>query len=85
MIAIWHQKRSGIIFKTDGEAVVDLTESDNEVSGLVARPYHVSFVDENQNRIARSGIDILKIANGKIREVWSVSSGSLGRTFYPEK
>jgi len=85
MIALWHQKRSGIVFRTEGEAVVDLIENDNGITGLIARPYHVSFFDENQNRIARSGTDILKIENGKIREVWSVSSGSLGRTFYPEK
>lgn len=84
MIVFWHQKRSGIIFKTEGEPVVDLTENDNRISGLVARPYHVSFIDENGNRIARSGTDILKIMDGKIEEVWSVSSGALGRTFYRE-
>jgi len=85
MIVFWHQKRSGIVFRVEGEAVVDLTENDNGILGLVARPYHVSFIDENQNSIARSGTDILKIENGKIVEVWSVSSGSQGRTFYPEK
>ncbi len=84
MVKIWHQKRSGIVFKTDGEPVIDLIENSEGVSGLVARPYHVSFIDENGSRIARSGTDILKIADGKIREVWSVSSGALGRTFYPE-
>jgi len=84
MIVFWHQKRSGIVFKTEGEAVVDLVKNGNGIVGLIARPYHVSFIDENQNKVARSGTDILKIANGKIVEVWSVSSGSLGRTFYPE-
>ena len=84
MINFWHQKRSGIVFKTEGEPVVDLIENDNGVFGLVARPYHVSYLDENGNRVARSGTDILKISNGKIQEVWSVSSGALGRTFYPE-
>ena len=84
MIAFWHQKRSGIVFKTEGESVIDLIENDHGISGLVARPYHVSFI-ENENRIARSGTDILKIENGKIHEVWSVSSGELGRTFYRER
>jgi hypothetical protein len=84
MIKFWHQKRSRIIFKTEGEPVIDLIENDEGISGLVARPYHVSFVDENEARIARSGVDILKIAKGKIQEVWSVSSGALGRTFYTE-
>jgi hypothetical protein len=83
MINLWHQKRTGIIFKTEGEPVIDLIENDKGISGLVARPYHVSLIDENKNTIARSGTDILKIANGKIQEVWSVSSGALGRTFYP--
>ncbi len=84
MIAFWHQKRSGIVFRAEGEAVVDLTKSDKGLFGLVARPYHVSFIGEDGNRVARSGTDILKIASGKIQEVWSVSSGIQGRTFYPE-
>jgi len=84
MIDFWHQKRSRIVFKTEGEPVVDLTENDNGVFGLVARPYYVSYFDENGNKVARSGTDILKIDYGKICEVWSVSSGALGRTFYPE-
>jgi hypothetical protein len=85
MIAFWHKKRSGIIFKTEGEPVIDLIENDKGIFGLVARPYHVSFINEDRSRIGRSGTDILKIVNGKIHEVWSVSSGALGRTFYPER
>jgi hypothetical protein len=85
MITFWHQKRSGIVFKTEGEPVVDLIKNNKGICGLVARPYHVSFIDETGKRISRSGTDILKIVNGKIQEVWSVSSGALGRTFYREQ
>ena len=82
IINVWHQKRPGIRFKSEGEAVVDLSLDGDSLRGLVARPYFVSFLGEQNQLIARSGTDILKITDGRISEVWSVSSGASGRTFY---
>ena len=82
MIDSWHEKRPGIVFRAEGEAVVDLTLVGQTLVGLVARPYFVSFNGEDAQPVARSGTDILKITDGLIAEVWSVSSGAAGRTFY---
>ncbi|HEX7963698.1 MAG TPA: nuclear transport factor 2 family protein [Candidatus Saccharimonadales bacterium] len=83
IIKAWHTMRKNIVFKPEGECVVDLTESDGGLTGLVARPYFVAYDGDDGERVSRSGTDILKIADGKIVEVWSVSSGVQGRTFYP--
>jgi hypothetical protein len=84
IIKAWHTMRQNITFKPEGECVVDLTQSANGVTGLVARPYFVAFDGDNGERVCRSGTDILKFSDSKIVEVWSVSSGVQGRTFYPE-
>jgi predicted ester cyclase len=42
------------------------------------------FNDVEGKAVARSGIDLLALKNGRIVEVWSVSSGAAGRTFYPQ-
>ena len=83
IIKAWHTMRQNIAFKPEGECVVDLAVSDNGASGLVARPYFVAFDGDDGSRVYRSGTDILKFSDGQIVEVWSVSSGVQGRTFYP--
>ncbi|AUY53365.1 nuclear transport factor 2 family protein [Streptomyces sp. CB01881] len=82
LVAGWHRFRSGIKFVAEGTAVVDLTLVDGRPSGLVARPYLATFTDEQGRPVARSGTDTLRITDGLISEVWSVSSGAAGRTFY---
>jgi hypothetical protein len=74
----WHRDRPGLRFTAEGEAVVDGTHGDGGFGGLVARPYVAGFTGAP----ARSGTDILRVADGRITEVWSVSSGADGRTFY---
>lgn len=83
IIKAWHTMRKNIVFKPEGECVVDLVQSDTGVSGMVARPYFVAFDGEESSRVCRSGTDILKFSDSRIVEVWSVSSGAQGRTFYP--
>ncbi|MFI6446698.1 nuclear transport factor 2 family protein [Kitasatospora sp. NPDC050543] len=82
IIAAWHKGRPGLTFTAEGVAVVDLTLVDGVPSGLVARPYRASFTGEDGDVVERSGTDILRVADGLIAEVWSVSSGVGGRTFY---
>ncbi|MFF7990764.1 nuclear transport factor 2 family protein [Kitasatospora xanthocidica] len=82
VIRQWHAKRSELRFAAEGVAVVDLESVDGVVSGLLARPYLASFSDGEGSVVARSGTDTLRVENGLITEVWSVSSGSAGRTFY---
>ncbi|MFJ8313342.1 MULTISPECIES: hypothetical protein [unclassified Streptomyces] len=82
IVAAWHKSRTGLLFAAEGTAAVDLTPADDAPTGLVARPYLASFVAEDGVRVARSGVDILKVCDGLIVEVWSVSSGAAGRTFY---
>jgi hypothetical protein len=74
----------GIRFSAEGEPAVDLEWSDGGPHGRVARPYLAVFVDSSRQTIARSGIDMLSVQGGRIAEVWSVSSGAAGRTFYRE-
>ncbi|WKD33587.1 nuclear transport factor 2 family protein [Streptomyces xanthophaeus] len=82
IIAAWHREHRGLRFVAEGAPVVDLARVDGAPAGLVARPYLASFTGEDARTIARSGTDTLRITNGLISEVWSVSSGSAGRTFY---
>lgn len=84
IITAWHHRRPGLRFTPEGTAVVDLTLVDGEATGLVARPYHASFTGEDGRTVSRSGTDTLRITNGLISEVWSVSSGAGGRTFHRE-
>ncbi|MFJ6047445.1 hypothetical protein [Streptomyces sp. NPDC092307] len=82
IIAVWHRERRGLRFVAEGAAVVDLALVDGTPTGLVARPYLASFTGEDARTVSRSGTDTLRITDGSISEVWSVSSGSAGRTFY---
>jgi hypothetical protein len=78
----WHEVRPGIRFAAEGEAAVDLLREADGPVGRVARPYLATFPDPASHTIARSGIDMLRVERGRIVEVWSVSSGPAGRTFY---
>jgi hypothetical protein len=82
LVKRWHALRPGIEFTAEGEAAVDLAYVDGQPAGRVARPYLAVFVDAAGQTIARSGIDMFAVRDGRIVEVWSVSSGSAGRTFY---
>ncbi|MFG2974985.1 nuclear transport factor 2 family protein [Streptomyces sp. NPDC048331] len=82
IIAVWHREHRGLRFVAEGAAVVDLALVDGTPTGLVARPYLASFTGEDSRTVSRSGTDTLRITDGLISEVWSVSSGSAGRTFY---
>ncbi|MFK0259429.1 hypothetical protein [Streptomyces sp. NPDC090445] len=83
-IAAWHRARPGLRFTAEGPAVVDLRPGGAAAppSGLVARPYRAGFTAEDGAVAARSGTDTLRVVDGLITEVWSVSSGAGGRTFY---
>jgi hypothetical protein len=84
LVTRWHGIRPGIRFSVQGEAAVDLAWVDGAPDGRVARPYLAVFEDPSRQIIARSGIDLLSVRGGRIVEVWSVSSGAAGRTFYPD-
>ena len=80
----WHGYRPGIRFSAEGQAAVDLVLEDGQPCGRVARPYLAVSRDASGAEVARSGIDLLSLSAGRIVEVWSVSSGAQGRTFYPQ-
>ena len=82
LIKRWHEMRPGIRFSAQAEAAVDLEWVDGAPAGRVARPYLAVFVDAAGQTVARSGIDMFAVRAGRIIEVWSVSSGAAGRTFY---
>ena len=83
LIALWHSQREQLQFFAVGPAVVDLQPHGDTFSGLVARPYQVSFVRQGQ-MVACGGCDTLRVLNGLITEVWSVSTGAGGRRFYAD-
>ncbi|HKQ70184.1 MAG TPA: hypothetical protein VJT73_12635 [Polyangiaceae bacterium] len=64
---------------------VDLALVDGKLAGGIARPYLATFVDPSGQTVARSGIDLLAVHEALVTQVWSVSSGAAGRTFYPER
>ncbi|MET7297852.1 hypothetical protein [Embleya sp. NPDC005575] len=82
IIAAWHRSRPGLRFEAEGSPVVDLRSGDGAPTGLVARPYRAGYTDADGRPVARSGTDTLRLTGGLISEVWSVSSGPGGRTFY---
>ncbi|MEV5242168.1 nuclear transport factor 2 family protein [Streptomyces cinnamoneus] len=84
VIAGWHRQRPGLRFVAEGPAVVDTDGYDGTAApgGIVARPYLASFTGDDGQIVSRSGTDILQFRGGRITEVWSVSSGAGGRTFY---
>ncbi|MBO2454572.1 hypothetical protein J4573_46315 [Actinomadura barringtoniae] len=77
----FHETRPNLRYKAEGEAVVNLTMSDGGPTGLVTRPY-LARHDYDGKPHAISGIDMLRLENGLIVEVWSVSGGLAGRAFY---
>jgi hypothetical protein len=81
IIAKWHEMRPNLRFKPEGERVAELTMEDGGPTGKVASPYLARMTYEGEER-AVSGIDILRLENGRITEVWSVSGGPEGRRFY---
>jgi hypothetical protein len=85
LIDAWHVRRGGRLrFAAEGVPVVDVRRDDGGPTGLVARPYLVTHVADDGTTTARSGTDVLRVERGRIAEVWSVSSGAGGRTFYRE-
>ncbi|MFF2149246.1 alpha/beta hydrolase fold domain-containing protein [Kitasatospora sp. NPDC058190] len=80
-ITAFHKVRPGLLFTPEGEAAVDLEFVDGRPNGLVARPYRASRPGDGGREVAVSGTDILRISDGLISEVWSVSGGAGGRTF----
>jgi hypothetical protein len=83
LIDAWHSRRGGTLrFAAEGVPVVDVRPDDGTITGLIARPYLVTHVAEDGTTTERSGVDVLRVEHGQIAEVWSVSSGAAGRTFY---
>ncbi|MFB4314859.1 hypothetical protein [Actinomadura sp. 21ATH] len=80
----FRRERSGLSFAAEGEAVVDLELRDGLPNGKIARPYLACFTDETGRDLRISGIDMLRIENGLIAEVWSVSGGRSGRAFWSD-
>ncbi|MBV7703030.1 ester cyclase [Nocardia nova] len=77
-IAAFRAAAPGQRFETQGEAVVEI---DDRRTGIVARPYG-SRRPVADGEIAVSGTDILRVEEGLIVEVWSVSGGTQGRSYY---
>lgn len=82
VIKAWRAKRGDLRFAPEGTTVADLELVDGTLHGLVARPYLAVFTGDDGTEVARSGTDTLRIEGGLITEVWSVSSGAAGRTYY---
>ncbi|WP_040807999.1 nuclear transport factor 2 family protein [Nocardia concava] len=72
-------ERPGLEYSTQGVPVVEMTDAR---SGIVARPYGARIVQDGIVVRDLSGTDILRFENGQIVEVWSVSGGAEGRSFY---
>jgi hypothetical protein len=75
----WHQANPGTRFTPDGTAAVDLTPNPAGPTGIVARPYLATRTVDGATG-AVSGTDMLRLVDGLIVEVWSVSAA--GRPFY---
>ncbi|WP_433427618.1 nuclear transport factor 2 family protein [Nonomuraea sp. CA-141351] len=82
MIAQFRAARPGLHFAPDGEAVADVHLADGGPRGKIAQPYLARFTGETGRDLRISGIDMLRIEDGLITEVWSVSGGRTGRAFY---
>ncbi|RLP29627.1 nuclear transport factor 2 family protein [Nocardia seriolae] len=73
-------ERPGLSFSVQGQPIVEMSDAR---TGIIARPYGARVVDANGVVVRDiSGTDILRFADGKIVEVWSVSGGLAGRSFY---
>ncbi|MFG2005029.1 nuclear transport factor 2 family protein [Spirillospora sp. NPDC048911] len=82
IIARFREARPGLRFAPDGEAVADVRLAGGVAHGKIAQPYLARFTDEAGHDLRISGIDMLRIEDGLITEVWSVSGGRAGRVFY---
>jgi hypothetical protein len=82
VIAKWHAARPGLRFQPEGERIPELVMGDGGPTGKVASPYLATYTAHDGEERAISGIDILRLENGLITEVWSVSGGPTGRRFY---
>ncbi|MCU1641250.1 MAG: hypothetical protein JWN03_1525 [Nocardia sp.] len=78
-IESFHQQVPGLTFTPQGTPVVEM---DDTGTGIIARPYGAQFDGPEGTRVDVSGTDILRTENGVIVEVWSVSGGLIGRSFY---
>ncbi|TDD88905.1 hypothetical protein E1293_05780 [Actinomadura darangshiensis] len=83
MITRFRQARHGLTFAPDGEPVTELHLTGGRATGKVARPYLAHLTDETGRQRHISGIDMLRLEDGLITEVWSVSGGKEGRPFHP--
>ncbi|MBB5917162.1 putative SnoaL-like aldol condensation-catalyzing enzyme [Nocardia transvalensis] len=78
-IEAFRAERPGLRYEAQGEPVVEMA---GDRTGLVARPYGARW-SSPEREIDLSGTDILRFVDGRIVEVWSVSGGAAGRSFYP--
>ncbi|MFJ4655040.1 nuclear transport factor 2 family protein [Nocardia sp. NPDC088792] len=78
-VAAFHGQVPGVRFSSDGVPVVEMNDSR---TGIVARPYRATMTDGDGGERVLHGTDILRAENGLIVEVWSVSGGPGGRSFY---
>ncbi|MFB9207560.1 hypothetical protein ACFFV7_40690 [Nonomuraea spiralis] len=72
----------GLHFAPDGEAVAEVHLADGVARGKIAQPCLARFPNESGHDLRISGIDMLRIEDSLITEVWSVSGGRSGRAFY---
>lgn len=79
LIEQFRAERPGLRYEAQGIPVV---QADGERSGIVARPYGARRPTPD-GELNVSGTDILRFVDGKIVEVWSVSGGANGRSYYP--
>ncbi|WP_198347805.1 nuclear transport factor 2 family protein [Nocardia terrae] len=78
-IQSFHDEVPGLSFAPDAVPVVEMDETG---TGIVARPYRARITAPDGAITDISGTDILRAENGRIVEVWSVSGGLAGRSFY---
>jgi hypothetical protein len=78
-IADFHRIVPNLRFTPQGEPVIEM---DDTRTGFVARPYGAQFTGADGSTVHVSGTDILRSTHGVITEVWSVSGGLGGRSFY---
>ncbi|MFF3573425.1 hypothetical protein ACFYXQ_37275 [Nocardia jiangxiensis] len=79
-IELFRSERPGLRYAAQGIPVVEI---DSARSGLIARPYGARRPGPD-GELNLSGTDILRFEEGEIVEVWSVSGGAQGRSFYPD-